>query len=66
MLKHSNMNIVGDALHWFDELAFTGVWLLSESHPVCIFQNETFVDCFTCGDEGAPMDEPQNLWAHLM
>ena len=58
-LKHSNMNIVGDALHWFDELAFTGVWLLSESHfSLHAFPERNFlsVDCFTCGDEGAPMD----------
>jgi S-adenosylmethionine decarboxylase len=58
-LGFSGMTVVGEKLHYFDELALTGVWLLSESHfSLHTFPERNFlsVDCYTCGNEGQPME----------
>jgi len=67
-LEHSGMHVVGDKLHWFDDLAFTGVWLLSESHfSLHTFPERNFVsvDCYTCGNEGQPLEAVNKLMGAL-
>lgn len=57
-LTESKMNILGQSTHDFGDGAFTGVWLLSESHfSIHTFPERNYVsiDCYTCGDEGDPL-----------
>ncbi len=57
-LKCSKMTILGSTVHDFGGGAFTGVWLLAESHfSIHTFpeRNYVSVDCYTCGSEGDPL-----------
>lgn len=57
-LDESGMTVLGSAVHDFGAGAFTGVWLLAESHfSVHTFPERNYisVDCYTCGDKGKPM-----------
>lgn len=57
-LKKSKMNVLDSATHDFGGGAFTGVWLLAESHfSVHTFPERMYVsfDCYTCGNEGSPI-----------
>jgi S-adenosylmethionine decarboxylase len=57
-LTKSGMNVLGSAKHDFGIGAFTGVWLLAESHfSIHTFPERNFVslDCYTCGANGKPL-----------
>jgi len=57
-LATSGMTVLGKVVHDFGGKAFTGVWLLSESHmSIHTFPERNFmnIDCFTCGDQGQPL-----------
>ena len=57
-LKCSKMTVLGELIHDFGGEAFTGIWLLAESHfSIHYFPERKYaaVDCFTCGKEGNAM-----------
>lgn len=57
-LDKSCMTVLGAKTHDFGSGAFTGVWLLAESHfSIHTFPERNFVsiDCYTCGDKGDPL-----------
>lgn len=67
-LKISKMSILDSKLHAFTPEAFTGVWLLAESHlSIHSFPERNYIslDCYTCGNEGDPMAAIQALLATL-
>jgi S-adenosylmethionine decarboxylase len=57
-LKISNMSVLSTQIHDFSDTAFTGLFLLAESHfsihtfPECGYIS---LDCYTCGDGGKPL-----------
>lgn len=62
-LADSGMNILGRAVHEFGVGAFTGVWLLSESHfSIHTFPERLYVsvDIYTCGG-GKPINALNKL-----
>lgn len=57
-LIESGMKVLGDAVHDFGGGAFTGVWLLAESHfSIHTFPERNYLslDCYTCGEGGKPL-----------
>lgn len=57
-LDESGMTVLGSAVHDFGAGAFTGVWLLAESHfSIHTFPERNYIslDCYTCGDKGKPL-----------
>lgn len=57
-LSLSGMTVLGKAIHNFSDKALTGVWLLAESHfSIHTFPERSYlsIDCYTCGDKGAPL-----------
>tara|TARA_R110002153_G_C13278081_1_gene493850 strand:+ start:1247 stop:1585 length:339 start_codon:yes stop_codon:yes gene_type:complete len=57
-LAHSKMTVLGSSVHDFGSGAFTGVWLLAESHfSIHTFPERNYIslDCYTCGNEGDPL-----------
>jgi len=57
-LDKSGMTVLGSKIHDFGGGAFTGVWLLAESHfSIHTFPERNFIslDCYTCGNEGNPL-----------
>ena len=57
-LDESGMTVLNFSEHDFGGGAYTGIWLLAESHfSVHTFPERNFisVDCYTCGDNGKPL-----------
>lgn len=54
----SGMTVLNKQIHDFSDTAFTGLYLLAESHfsihtfPECGYVS---IDCYTCGDSGKPL-----------
>lgn len=57
-LNISGMTVLSEQLHDFSSTAFTGLYLLAESHfsihtfPECGYIS---LDCYTCGSAGKPL-----------
>ena len=58
-LKEAKMTVLDTNMHSFTPDAFTFLALLAESHfSMHTFPERNFLamDCYTCGDEGNPLD----------
>lgn len=67
-IKESSMTVLKTAKHNFGGNAFTFMALLAESHfSVHTFPESNYIsiDCYTCGNEGNPIDAINYITAKL-
>lgn len=64
----SGLTIVSTKTHFFNDAAFTAVFILAESHfSIHTFPERNFMslDCYTCGEKGKPLFAVSNVLDYL-